>query len=273
MDRNELLRHVLDPNNAIDVRVFGYTACNAAWGTGTRSIPEDLIYVTDGGAFLGQLHVNGKATRIRFESGCALWLPAGSVHSFSTIKDVEPPTVYHLRFKHQGLLNKLIMTYRSDHIAAIMRLLFDDYHSAMPDRDMRFRSRLCILLSEFMRADQDSGENTLKPGQRLAIMEVINQSAPSDRPQPSDLAEAAGLSNDWFSRVFHRTYGCSPRSWLKRRRIQRAAERLAESNASISEIAEEFGYEELFRFSRQFREVMQCSPRQWRQRHHPSRKL
>jgi len=48
--------------------------------------------------------------------------------------------------------------------------------------------------------------------------------------------------------------------------------RRAESTASITEVAEEFGYDGLFRFSRQFREVMGCAPRTWRQRHQAPRR-
>lgn len=272
MKNKHWLSSLLDPQQELEIVVFGFTRCRADWVNGPRSLPEDLIYVLDSGVIVGDAHLDGKKTRLRYEAGTAFWWPAGTIHHLHTAPGEEPPTVYHLRFKLPCRPQQPVLTRRSEFITQHMRNLYDDYKMALPDREARIRAQLALLLSEFQRAAEDGGANTLKPAQRRAVMQVVNNAAPDERPQPADLARAAGLSSDWFSRVFTRTYGCSPRSWLKKQRLQRAAERLAESTASISEIAGEFGYDELFRFSRQFREVMGCSPRSWRQRHQTSRR-
>ena len=81
---------------------------------------------------------------------------------------------------------------------------------------------------------------------------------------PGGQARSLGQEPLRFTRLFQATYGCPPRQWLIRHRIERAAERLVDGNPHIGSVAEQFGYPDLFLFSRQFRRVMGVSPRQWR---------
>ena len=264
-------RHWLDPllvpDEPIEVVVFGHTRCSEQWEVGPRSLPEDLIYVIEDGVAAGTCG----DSRVRFEAGTAFWWPAGTHHHLHTVPGQRPITVYHLRVHHPAGKRPPITTRRSDGIREAMQRLFDDWRTPLDDQLPRLRAQLALLLSEFERADSDGGGTVLSPAQRAAVLALVDGSDPASRLHPGQLARAAGLSPAWFSRVFTRTYGCSPRSWLKRHRIERAAQRLAESTATISEIAAEFGYDELFRFSRQFRVVMGTAPRTWRRRHQPPR--
>lgn len=79
-----------------------------------------------------------------------------------------------------------------------------------------------------------------------------------------DLAKAVELSTTYFRLVFKNTYGISPRSWILNERIRHAAVRLLESNLTIGELAEEYGYSDIYLFSRQFKNVMGISPMKYR---------
>ena len=81
---------------------------------------------------------------------------------------------------------------------------------------------------------------------------------------PAQLAAHLGLSADYFTRLFRKSYGISPRAWIVRERIKMAAVRLLESHLNIGEVAEEFGYSDIFFFSSQFKQVMGQSPRHYR---------
>lgn len=81
---------------------------------------------------------------------------------------------------------------------------------------------------------------------------------------PAALPHGLRLTPDYFARIFRRTYGVSPRTWIVRERIKLAALRLTESQLSIGEVANEFGYGDIFFFSRQFKQVMGRSPRSYR---------
>jgi AraC-like DNA-binding protein len=91
-----------------------------------------------------------------------------------------------------------------------------------------------------------------------------------ERPTPTDLAAVLRLSPDYFSRIFRRTFGVSPRKWLVRERVGQAAVRLLDApELTISEVAYEFGYEDIFLFSRQFKAVTGRSPSSYRRTREP----
>jgi len=79
-------------------------------------------------------------------------------------------------------------------------------------------------------------------------------------PAPAELAKRLQLSPDYFARLFRQATGLSPRAWMTRERIRLAALQLVESNRNISEVAEAFGYNNVFFFSQQFKDVMKMSP-------------
>lgn len=80
------------------------------------------------------------------------------------------------------------------------------------------------------------------------------------------LAARLRLSHDYFTRLFLATFQCSARQWLIEQRVRAAAQRLAESSLSVSEVAEEYGYSSVYFFCRQFRAVMDTTPTSYR--HH-----
>ena len=87
------------------------------------------------------------------------------------------------------------------------------------------------------------------------------QDTATARPTPRDLAVELHLSADYFSRAFRRTFSVSPRRWLLNERIRLAAMLLAKPGLSVSEVAYQFGYRDVYLFSRQFKQVFGLSPR------------
>jgi AraC-like DNA-binding protein len=87
-----------------------------------------------------------------------------------------------------------------------------------------------------------------------------------ERHTLDDLAQLAGMSPTHFARVFRQTFGTSPIDWLRRERISQAKRRLAETTASIKEIAEQTGYHDRYFFSKDFKQNTGLTPSQFRQR-------
>ena len=201
---------------------------------------------------------------VSFHAGQAFWLPKGYTHTLHIAPGHDHLTIYHLRFTNPqpnstALTSRTATALHSD-IAALHR----DYQGNHPLRSNRLQHRLFLILSQF-RELHDSTHSGLSPLQREKIHQLLDRLPPHERLQPADLAAEVDLSPDWFTRLFTASYGIAPRSWLKRQRLEQAAIRLAESQDSISAIAREFGYDEIFRFSKQFKEVHGQSPRSWRQ--------
>lgn len=86
-----------------------------------------------------------------------------------------------------------------------------------------------------------------------------------ERITPATLARLAGFSPDYFSRLFRKSFGTSPREWLLKQRLHYAASLLSESEWRVSEVASRLGYPDLYLFSRQFKKEFGSSPRAWRE--------
>jgi AraC-like DNA-binding protein len=78
-----------------------------------------------------------------------------------------------------------------------------------------------------------------------------------------ELAQRAAMSRSTFALRFKETVGVSPMEYLTRWRMLVAADRMANTDHSISEIAQSLGYESASAFTKAFKKIMGCSPRQY----------
>ena len=78
------------------------------------------------------------------------------------------------------------------------------------------------------------------------------------------LAKDIGLSRSSLAERFTAFVGIPPMQYLQRWRLQMAASRLSEGNASIAAIAAEIGYESEAAFSRAFKKAVGLPPAEWR---------
>jgi len=78
-----------------------------------------------------------------------------------------------------------------------------------------------------------------------------------------ELARRGGMSRSTFALRFHQMVGVSPIEYLTRWRMLLAGDRMANTNDSISEIAQSLGYESASAFTKTFKKVMGCSPREY----------
>ena len=89
-----------------------------------------------------------------------------------------------------------------------------------------------------------------------------------DYAEPLDLdamASEAGYSRFHFARAFAAAYGEPPRTYLTRRRIERAKTLLRSANLSVTEICFLVGFSSLGSFSARFRQLVGHSPSDYRE--------
>ena len=77
------------------------------------------------------------------------------------------------------------------------------------------------------------------------------------------LAAAAGCSPHYLSRTFAQLTGIPLMLWIRRTRIERAAELIASGRCNVSEAVIEVGYSSFSHFSRAFQEEKGVSPSKW----------
>jgi AraC-like DNA-binding protein len=149
----------------------------------------------------------------------------------------------------------------------LMRGVEEELMSGLRWGEQKIRHLLALVAIETarLRARGTEDSRLLGMSQRRRLSEFARQHV-ADRLSPADLAEVVGLSPDYFSRVFHRTFGCSPRDWLVRERIREASRMLTETPLAVFQVARHLGYANVSQFSRQFREVLGVSPGRYRRR-------
>jgi AraC family transcriptional regulator len=81
----------------------------------------------------------------------------------------------------------------------------------------------------------------------------------------ADIAREAGVHPVHLARVFRRFAGCSPGTYQRRRRIERASTLLRFTSRNLSDIATSCGFVDQSHFTNTFRRHTGVSPARWRQ--------
>ena len=79
-----------------------------------------------------------------------------------------------------------------------------------------------------------------------------------------EIADAVYLSRSYMSELFTKTYGMAPHEYLTMYRLSRVKDSLRNSSASLSEIAEQTGFRDIFTLSRVFKQKYGLSPSAYR---------
>lgn len=96
-----------------------------------------------------------------------------------------------------------------------------------------------------------------------AMMSKIHSDA-GPLPGVADMAKLMGMSPAHFSRVFHQVSGQSAKDFLLGCRMSRARHLLAETDLSVSQVADQLEYADVYFFSRQFKQKTGISPSVYR---------
>ena len=79
-----------------------------------------------------------------------------------------------------------------------------------------------------------------------------------------EIADAVSLSRSYMSELFAKTYGMAPHEYLTMYRLTRVKDSLLNTSASLSEIAEQTGFRDIFTLSRVFKQKFGLSPSAYR---------
>ena len=145
---------------------------------------------------------------------------------------------------------------------------------ARADRELR----CCMLLMEFMLIldehreefapelkNRDSYSYTDSVMRRIIMVtDYIKNNLTADDLSQSAMADMAGISKDYFSRVFRSVTGTNYSRWLNMIRLEKATELLANQEMTLTEIAMLSGFQSISTFNRVFREEKRMSPGEYR---------
>ena len=155
-------------------------------------------------------------------------------------------------------------------IAEKMREIF--YANTL-DRELR----CCMLLMEFMQAldehrdefttemVKDAGPLTDDVLRRMVLVtDYIKSNLTADDLSQAAMAKKAGISKDYFSRLFKSATGMNYSKWLNMIRLEKATELLSQDEMSLTEVAMLSGFQSIPSFNRVFREEKGMAPGEYR---------
>ncbi len=183
-------------------------------------------------------------------------------------------------------LRRIMHFYRKLHVLCInthrelvtkLRAIADKmkavYYSAEPDRELR----CCMLLMEFM-LTLDRHREEFAPEMQFAapsyndsvlhriilVTDYIKNNLTADNLSQAAMAEMAGISKEYFSRIFCSVTGMNYSKWLNMIRLEKAAELLADREKTMTEVAMLSGFQSISSFNRVFHAEKGMAPGEYR---------
>ena len=159
-------------------------------------------------------------------------------------------------------------------LRAIAEKMREIFFSSVPDRELR----CCILLMEFMLTLDLHREEflpELRSGEAysytdtavrriITVTDYIRNNLTADDLSQGAMAEMAGISKDYFSRIFRSVTGVNYSKWLNMVRMEKATELLADKQMTLTEIAMYSGFQSISSFNRVFHAEKGMSPGEYR---------
>ena len=150
----------------------------------------------------------------------------------------------------------------------------DIFFSERHDKEIR----CCMLLMEFMltlleyRKELDPELNSDDQyslsddvmRRMMTVTDYIKNNLTADDLSQGAMAEMAGISREYFSRIFKNVTGMNYSKWLNMIRLEKATELLAEDGRTLTEIAMLSGFQSIPSFNRVFREEKGLAPGEYR---------
>ena len=98
----------------------------------------------------------------------------------------------------------------------------------------------------------------------IHVTDYIKNNLTADDLSQGAMAEMAGISKEYFSRIFKSITGTNYSKWLNMIRLDKATELLAEKGRSLTEVAMLSGFQSIPSFNRVFRNEKGMAPGEYR---------
>lgn len=122
-----------------------------------------------------------------------------------------------------------------------------------------------LLVSHLPKDGVVASEKAHRDGERIKRMLRYVQENYADELTVSSIAASALISESEALRCFRGTIGMAPIQYVKRFRIQKAAELLTSTDGKIAEIGAACGFQDMSYFTRAFKEIKGMTPGEYRE--------
>ena len=184
-------------------------------------------------------------------------------------------------------LQRIMHFYRNLHVLCInshpelvgkLRVIADKMKAIWFEAEADRELRCCMLLMEFMLTldrYRDEFVPELRGGdtysytdtvmrRMMTVTDYIKNNLTADDLSQAAMAERAGISKDYFSRIFRSITGTNYSRWLNMIRMEKATELLADEKMTLTEVAMRSGFQSISSFNRVFRAEKGMAPGEYR---------
>ncbi|MDF2905132.1 MAG: AraC family transcriptional regulator [Herbinix sp.] len=237
-------------------------------------------------------HIDGNRYHLR--AGDGIFINSNSLHMTYSISQEDPVQQYSILFLPEFLAASDTSIFR-DSIAPILSqkqlTAFPLYRSNNDDayildlleeaaclertrnqnNDMELHIKMCTvwlmlhrLLCKIFEANSVPIPNTIHQERTKLMLSYIQRNY-NEKINVEDIATSAGISRSECFRCFRNQVKKKPIEYLNEYRLQQAAKELVMTSKSISDIAQDCGFDHQSYFGKQFKEMYQVTPGAYRQ--------
>ena len=152
-------------------------------------------------------------------------------------------------------------------ITDMIASLYIEFFNEGTQHDYIMDSKMRVLFHKFSDMYKSLLIGGTSYGKYFDELSKIRQKIHNYQYVPSGAEEIAGklnISTSYFQHIYKKLFGVPVNQDIIKGRIENAARLLHGTDASVSEIAEQCGYENLEHFSRQFKKIKGVSPQKYR---------
>ncbi len=257
----------------VDISLPRFGSCGSPqhpWVFVKRRLPFNFIHLPKRGRI--KFSILGRESLV--EPGGFLWMSSEVEHDMSQSDVRQPVVMYHMRIVIRtvaGVPCRLPEdSFILPHALGLHRIYEGWFAESGLDSPYAAAIGQGLIIQTFGQLfaglQHSLGGRRLTARQQQRIREYCD-SRLTNSPTPGELAEYLHLSTAYMARLFRTTFGKTPKSWLADERMRLASALLVETSRSISDVASEIGYSDIYAFSRQFSHSVGCSPTTFRARY------
>lgn len=261
----EMLR-TLQLFNYFRVHMCGNLRVPPSWRIEPRTIEDFHLVMVLGGK--GKYVVDG--VEVPLHRGRIIFVSSGVEYSAEQDRS-DPPHIVPVRFfmydnrshRPSGVLKEPFALWHVTANVEKYQEMFESLHRQHLLNSGPFRTGYCstiihhILCDVLLECSHDV--NDTAADDRILKVQQFIAGHPMDRSRIPELAKMANLSEKYFTRLFRRQTGVTPKRYQLNSRMSRAR-LLLEDGMSVKEAAIQMGYPDPYVFSKQFKVLFSVSP-------------
>lgn len=173
---------------------------------------------------------------------------------------------------HDPRLSRLcgyLSGYTNERVGRLLKEVCAEAVRAQPYGSLRMSGLMLEVIAEILRGQDGLVSNN------AAHIPVLERAAHHLQERCHEtlsldaLARQYGLSPSHFRQLFHKHFGCSPRTYVRKARIAKACRLMMGSSLTLSQIATDVGFESVHSFSKAFHAEEGITPSEYRQAGQP----